>query len=64
MLFLCWDLYVVIYHLHSNRMWNRDCSLGLCYIFQLVVEVFMVLRRETSLFHTLLLIYKVVFLGI
>jgi len=45
-------------------MWNRDCSLGLCYIFQLVVEVFMVLRNETNLFYMLLLIYKVVFLGI
>ena len=33
MLFLCGDLYVVIYQLHSNWMWSRDCSLGLCYIF-------------------------------
>lgn len=32
-LFLCGNLYVVIYHLHSNRMWNGDCSLGVCYIF-------------------------------
>lgn len=64
MLFLCGDLYVVIYYLHSHWMWNRDCSLGLCYIFQLVVEVFMVLRNETNLFYMLLLIYKVVFLGI